>query len=67
MIRKISGRPRTSTITSASSLTPVATSARPMPFLRVGEAWPALLELGVAQVTLFEVERKVYGPMKLSA
>jgi hypothetical protein len=33
----------------------------------VGEAWPALLELGVAQVTLFELERKVYGPMKLSA
>ena len=33
----------------------------------VGETWPALLELGVAQVTLFEVDREVYGPMKLSA
>ncbi len=33
----------------------------------VGEAWPALLESGVAQVTLFELEREVYGPMKLSA
>ena len=33
----------------------------------IGETWPALLELGVAQVTLFELEREVYGPMKLSA
>ncbi|WP_435769541.1 hypothetical protein [Nocardioides sp. SYSU DS0651] len=33
----------------------------------IGETWPELLELGVAQVTLFELEREVYGPMKLSA
>ena len=33
----------------------------------VGETWPALLELGVAQVTLFELDREVYGPMALSA
>lgn len=33
----------------------------------VGETWPALSELGVAQVTLFELDREVYGPMSLSA
>lgn len=33
----------------------------------IGEAYGELAELGVAQVTLFEVDREVYGPMSLSA
>lgn len=33
----------------------------------VGEIWAELAEYGVAQVTLFEVDREVYGPMSLSA
>ena len=33
----------------------------------VGEYWRELLAAGVAQVTLFEHDRKVYGPMGLSA
>lgn len=33
----------------------------------VGEIWAELADLGVAQVTLFDGEREVYGPMKLSA
>ncbi len=33
----------------------------------VGEIWAELAEHGVAAVTLFEVERQVYGPMSLSA
>jgi hypothetical protein len=33
----------------------------------VGENWRELLDGGVAQVTLFEGDRKVYGPMGLSA
>ena len=33
----------------------------------IGETWRELLEAGVAQVTLFEGDRKVYGPMGLSA
>jgi hypothetical protein len=33
----------------------------------VGEVWPELSEGGVAQVTLFELDREVYGPMSLSA
>lgn len=33
----------------------------------IGETWSPLLDLGVAQVTLFEVDRQVYGPMSLSA
>jgi hypothetical protein len=32
----------------------------------VGESWRELLEAGVHQVTLFEGDRKVYGPMGLS-
>ncbi|MBS4754195.1 hypothetical protein KG112_15405 [Nocardioides sp. zg-ZUI104] len=32
----------------------------------IGEIWAELAELGVAQVTLFEVDREVYGPMSLS-
>ena len=32
----------------------------------VGEAWPELLDQGVAQVTLVEGDRVVYGPMSLS-
>ena len=32
----------------------------------VGESWRELLEAGVAQVTLFEDEREVTGPMSLS-
>jgi hypothetical protein len=31
----------------------------------VGEAWQDLLEDGVDQVTLFEADREVYGPMSL--
>lgn len=33
----------------------------------IGETWSALAELGVTHVTLFEVDREVYGPMSLSA
>jgi hypothetical protein len=33
----------------------------------VGETYAELADLGVAQVTLFEVDREVYGPMSLSA
>ncbi len=33
----------------------------------VGEIWRELLEEGVEQVTLFEGDRKVYGPMGLRA
>ncbi len=33
----------------------------------VGEIWAELADLGVAQVTLFEGDREVYGPMSLSA
>ena len=32
----------------------------------IGETWRELLEAGVAQVTLLEDERVVYGPMSLS-
>ena len=31
----------------------------------IGEIWAELAELGVDQVTLFEVDRQVYGPMAL--
>jgi hypothetical protein len=33
----------------------------------VGEEWRELLEAGVDAVTLFEGDRKVYGPMGLNA
>ncbi len=33
----------------------------------VGEVYADLADLGVAQVTLFELDREVYGPMSLSA
>lgn len=33
----------------------------------VGEIWVGLAEAGVAAVTLFELDREVYGPMSLSA
>lgn len=33
----------------------------------LGEEWAELSEQGVASVTLFEGERKVYGPMSLAA
>ncbi len=33
----------------------------------VGEFWRQLLEAGVAQVTLLEGDRVVYGPMGLTA
>jgi hypothetical protein len=33
----------------------------------VGEFWTDLAALGVAAVTLFETDRRVYGPMSLSA
>ena len=31
----------------------------------IGETWRELLQAGVQQVTLFEGDRKVYGPMGL--
>lgn len=33
----------------------------------IGETWSALAAEGVAAVTLFELDRLVYGPMSLSA
>jgi hypothetical protein len=33
----------------------------------IGENWRELLAAGVAQVTLFEGDRKVYGPMGLDS
>jgi hypothetical protein len=33
----------------------------------IGETWRELLAAGVQQVTLFEGDRKVYGPMGLDA
>lgn len=33
----------------------------------VGEIWAELAEQGVEAVTLFELERQVYGPMSLHA
>ncbi len=33
----------------------------------VGEVWRDLLDEGVDQVTLFEADREVYGPMSLHA
>jgi hypothetical protein len=33
----------------------------------VGEVWQDLLDAGVAAVVLFEHDRQVYGPMKLTA
>lgn len=33
----------------------------------VGEVWRELLDDGVDQVTLFEADRQVYGPMSLHA
>lgn len=32
----------------------------------LGEQWRELADAGVAQATLFEDDRKVYGPMSLS-
>jgi hypothetical protein len=32
----------------------------------IGEGWRELLDAGVHQVSLFEGDRKVYGPMGLS-
>lgn len=32
----------------------------------LGESWPDLADAEVAQVTLFEGDRKVYGPMPLA-
>ncbi len=33
----------------------------------IGESWRELLEVGVQQVTLYEGDRKVYGPMGLDS
>lgn len=33
----------------------------------IGESWRELLDGGVAQVSLFEGDRKVYGPMSLES
>ena len=51
---------------------PSAPTAEPFPSQAdaeswVGECWRDLLAAGVAQVTLYEDDRKVYGPMGLSA
>jgi hypothetical protein len=40
---KTSRRPRTSTVISASGATAVETSARPMPFFRLGEKVPEVI------------------------
>ena len=32
----------------------------------LGEQWRALAETGVAQVTLFDAGKRIYGPMPLS-
>ncbi len=32
----------------------------------LGEQWRELADVGVAQATLFEADRKVYGPMSLA-
>lgn len=32
----------------------------------IGEQWRELADAGVAQVTLFDGDRKVYGPMPLT-
>jgi hypothetical protein len=31
----------------------------------IGESWRELLDAGIDQVTLFEDEREIYGPMSL--
>jgi hypothetical protein len=31
----------------------------------IGESWRELLDAGVEQVSLFEGDRKIYGPMSL--
>jgi hypothetical protein len=31
----------------------------------IGESWRELLDAGVEQVSLFEADRKIYGPMSL--
>ena len=33
----------------------------------IGESWRELLDGGIQQVTLFEGDRKVYGPMALDS
>lgn len=33
----------------------------------LGEFFPELVDQGVASVTLYEADRRVYGPMSLSA
>ena len=38
-----------------------------MPTLAEGETWAQLAAEGVDAVTLFDLERRVYGPMSLHA
>jgi hypothetical protein len=61
---------------SGATVTPpeggVAAGAAPFPSQSdaeswIGEVWRDLLDEGVAQVTLFEADREVYGPMSLHA
>lgn len=59
---------------SGAVIVPTESAPEQEPFLSqadaeswVGEFWRELLEAGVAQVTLLEGDRKVYGPMKLTA
>ena len=51
---------------------PEAPTAEPFPSQAdaeswIGETWRELLAAGVAQVTLFEDDHQVYGPMGLSS
>jgi len=59
---------------SGAVVVPAESAPEQEPFLSqadaeswVGEFWRELLEAGVAQVTLLEGDRQVYGPMGLTA
>ena len=56
-------KPRNGTAASAAAGFPSQSDAESW----IGEAWRDLLEEGVDQVTLFEADREVYGPMSLHA
>ena len=59
---------------SGATVAPMETAPTAEPFPNqadaeswIGENWKELLGSGVAQVTLLEDQREVYGPMGLSA
>ena len=56
-------KPRNGTAGSAAAGFPSQSDAESW----IGEVWRDLLEDGVEQVTLFEGDREVYGPMSLHA